>query len=84
MAVLTIRSVPEHVHRALRSRAARNGRSTEAEVRQILAESVAPGGPSGIGEALAAIGRDLALSDEDIDRIEAIRDRAAATPLALP
>ena len=33
MAILTIRNVPDDVHRALRVRAARHGRSTEAEVR---------------------------------------------------
>jgi plasmid stability protein len=48
MAVLTIGSVPEHVHRALRSRAARHGRSTKAEVREILAASVAPSGQPGV------------------------------------
>ena len=38
MATLTIRNVPEETHKALRLRAAENGRSVEEEVRRILAE----------------------------------------------
>jgi plasmid stability protein len=43
MATLTIRNVPEDVHARLRVRAARTGRSMEAEVRVILEEAAAPG-----------------------------------------
>lgn len=39
MATLTVRDVPESVRASLRKRAARNGRSVEAEVRAILAEA---------------------------------------------
>ncbi|MFN7352325.1 MAG: FitA-like ribbon-helix-helix domain-containing protein, partial [Burkholderiales bacterium] len=35
MAMLTVRNLPDDVHRALRVRAAQHGRSTEAEVREI-------------------------------------------------
>jgi len=38
MAAINVRDLPEHVHRCLRIRAARAGRSMEAEVRAILAE----------------------------------------------
>ena len=41
MAQLTVRNVPENVVRALRIRAARHGRSAEAEHRLILAQSLA-------------------------------------------
>lgn len=41
MAVLNIRNLPEHVHRGLRMRAARAGRSMEAEARRILAAACA-------------------------------------------
>nr|WP_275668108.1 Arc family DNA-binding protein [Nitrincola tibetensis] len=34
--MLTVRNLPDEVHKALRIRAAYNGRSMEAEVRQIL------------------------------------------------
>ena len=40
MAVLTIRNVPDAVHHRLRARAAKTGRSMEAEARVILAEAV--------------------------------------------
>ncbi len=40
MANLNIRNVPESVRRGLRLRAARQGRSMEAEARTILAEAV--------------------------------------------
>jgi plasmid stability protein len=39
MAVLNVRNLPEQVHRGLRQRAARHGRSMEAEARAILAEA---------------------------------------------
>lgn len=41
MAVLNIRNLPDEVHRRLRVRAARAGRSMEAEARRILTEAVA-------------------------------------------
>ena len=40
MAMLTVRNLPDEVHRALRIRAAYNGRSMEAEVRKILEDTV--------------------------------------------
>jgi plasmid stability protein len=42
MAVITVRNLPEETARALKARAARSGRSTEAEVREILNASVRP------------------------------------------
>ncbi len=42
MATLTIRNVPDDVHKGLRVRAAENGRSVEEEIRRILAEQVLP------------------------------------------
>lgn len=39
MAMLTVRNLPDDVHRALRVQAALHGRSTEAEVREILGDS---------------------------------------------
>jgi antitoxin FitA len=57
MAAVTVRNLPEKTHRALKLRAARNGRSTEAEIRIILEESVAPKPKLKIGSELAAFGR---------------------------
>ena len=42
MPVVTVRNLPEETHRALKLRAAQNGRSTEAEIRAILEEVVRP------------------------------------------
>ena len=52
MAMLTVRNLPDEVHRALRVRAALRGRSTEAEVRSILTETVLPEGRMGLGSLL--------------------------------
>ena len=65
MAILTVRNVPDEVHRALRVRAALRGRSTEAEVRVILAEAVLPQGRVGLGSLLADIGRRAGLTEEE-------------------
>jgi plasmid stability protein len=40
MATLTIRNLPDEVHRRLRIRAAENGRSMEAEARALLTEAL--------------------------------------------
>lgn len=81
MAMLTIRNLPDDVHRALRVRAAGNGRSTEAEVREILASAVKPESRLRLGEALAALGREIGLTAEDLDTIVQSRDGVPAEPL---
>jgi plasmid stability protein len=81
MAILTVRNVPSEVHRALRVRAARHGRSTEAEVREILATAVKPDKRVRLGDALASIGRKLGLTDEDLAAIDRARDKTPAKPL---
>ncbi len=58
MPVITVRNLPDEVHRALRIRAAQHGRSTEAEVRAILEEAVRPTGRAKLGTLLAEIGRE--------------------------
>ena len=82
MAILTVRNVPEDVHRALRVRAAQHGRSTEAEVREILAAVVKPEERVRVGEALAAIGRKIGLTNEDFAVFESVRDKTPAKPLS--
>lgn len=81
MAILTVRNVPDDVHRALRVRAAQHGRSTEAEVREILAAVVKPEKRVRMGEALAAIGRKIGLTNEDFAIFEDVRDKTPAKPL---
>lgn len=82
MAILTVCNVPDDVHRALRVRAARHGRSTEAEVREILERAVKPEKRVCMGDALAALGRKVGLADEDIALIERVRDKTPAKPLS--
>jgi plasmid stability protein len=53
MAALSIRDLDESVKRRLQSRAARHGRSMEAEVREILTEAVRePGDSAGLFTAI--------------------------------
>ncbi|QRF61543.1 FitA-like ribbon-helix-helix domain-containing protein [Variovorax sp. UC122_21] len=82
MAILTVRNVPDDVHRALRVRAAQHGRSTEAEVREILASVVKPEKRVLVGDALAAIGRKIGLTNEDFAVFENVRDKTPAKPLS--
>ena len=57
MASVTIRNLSEKTHSLLKIRAARNGRSLEAEIRQILQDAVTPKPKLKIGSELAALGR---------------------------
>lgn len=71
MAVVTIRNLPEETHRGLRLRAAAHGRSTEAEIRQILEEAVRPAERVKLGSALARFGKKYGGLDLDIKRNQA-------------
>ena len=82
MAMLTIRNLPDEVHRALRVRAAQHGRSTEAEVREILAGAVKPESRVLLGDALAAMSRQIGLSNEDFEVFNQVRDNTPAQPLS--
>ena len=70
MAMLTVRNLPDDVHRALRARAAQHGHSTEAEVREILALAVKPEARVCLGDALAAMSRKIGLTNEDFEVFE--------------
>jgi plasmid stability protein len=80
MAMLTVRNVPDNIHRALRVRAAQHGHSTEAEVRAILASAVMPEARVCMGDALANLSRALDLTNEDFEAFGTVRDRAEAKP----
>ena len=82
MAILTVRNVPDEVHRALRVRAALRGRSTEAEVRAILEETVLPEGRVGLGSLLTAVGRRTGLTEEEFAGF-AQRDATPGRPVDL-
>ena len=78
MANLSIRNLPDEVHRALRVRAARKGTSTEAEVRAILEDSVKPETRLKLGSLLVEIGREAGLTEEDLAIMEQARDTTSA------
>lgn len=81
MAMLTVRNLPDEVHRALRVRAAQHGRSTEAEVREILAAAVKPEKRVRLGDALASLGREIGLTNEDFAVLDQVREKTPAEPL---
>jgi antitoxin FitA len=78
MVMLTIRNLPDEVHRILRVRAAQHGHSIGAEVRQILEAAINPPGRVKLGALLADIGRHAKLSDEDLAVFEQVRGKAPA------
>ncbi|HMX99648.1 MAG: plasmid stabilization protein [Nitrosomonas sp.] len=81
MAMLTVRNLPDDVHRALRVQAALHGRSTEAEVREILAHAVKPETRVRMGDALATLSRQVGLTNEDFDVFQQVSDQSPAEPM---
>lgn len=82
MAMLTVRNLPEAIHRALRVRAAQRGHSMEAEVREILEAAVSPKGRVKLGSLLADIGRQARLSDDEFAVFEQVRDKHPNRPVS--
>ncbi len=80
MAMLTVRNLPDEVHRALRVRAARRGHSMEAEVREILESAISPQGRIKLGSMLADMGRRAKLSDSEFAVFEQVRNKVPAHP----
>jgi plasmid stability protein len=81
MATVTIRNLSDEVHRALRVRAASHGRSTEAEIRNILEATVRPPQRVKLGSLLASIAREAgALTDAQADGFDRLRERRPAEP----
>lgn len=85
MANITVRNLPDEVHRALRVRAAHHGRSTEAEIRDILEAAARPPERVKLGSLLASIAQEAGgLSDAEADHFDQLRDQAPAEPLRFP
>lgn len=82
MPAITIRNIPEETHRGLKALAAQHGRSTEAEVRDLIARAVRPDANLGTGQALLAIWRPLTLTEQEHTIIESARDRVPAEPMS--
>lgn len=75
MTQLTVRNVDEQVIRALKARAAANGRSAEAEHRELLRSALLPDREAFASRA-SALRRRLRSSIDSTDVIRADRDRA--------
>jgi antitoxin FitA len=82
MAMLTVRNLPDEVHRALRVRAAQRGHSMEAEVREILESAISPEGRVRLGSLLADMGRRAKLTDEEFAVFDQVRSKAPARPVS--
>ena len=83
MATVTVRNLPDEVHRALRLRAAMHGHSTEAEICAILETTVLPPKRLRLGTALAELGRRSGLTEDDFAILEEVRDKTPAEPVEL-
>lgn len=77
MPAVTIRNIPEQTHRALKARARRHGRSTEAEIREILNEATRPDQEMKLGTALKKLGEEIGGFDIEIER-----DRSPPRPVS--
>jgi len=78
MPSVTVRNLPDEIHRAIRVRAAQHGRSIEAEMRDILESAVKPLGRVKLGSMLAEIGRTVQLTEEEFAAFENVRDKTPA------
>lgn len=76
MPSVTVRQLSAETHRALKLRAARHGRSTEAEIRAILDTAVKPETSIRLGALLAAIGQETGGFELDI-----VRDQTISGPM---
>ncbi len=81
MPAVTIRNISNETHRALRVRAAQHGRSTEAEMRDILESAVRPVERLRLGSAMSALSRKAGLSNADFETLDRAHDRTPATPM---
>lgn len=83
MPAMTLRNIPEDVHRALKARAARHGRSAEAELRVILTEAVGPDPAThrkGLGTEINEAFRRFDLTDEEMKGFA--RERTLDEPIS--
>ena len=66
MANMTVRNLPDDVHRRIKAIAAQRGISTEATVRELLDEATRPA--ERLGDVVAAFARDLDVAFPNLDR----------------
>lgn len=84
MPAITVRNLSIETHRALKVRAARNGRSTEAEIRHILERAAKPEDRPKLGSLLAEMGRQAKLTEEERSafKVAVARDKTPADPMS--
>ena len=80
MPTVTVRNLPAEVHRALRVRAAGHGRSTEAEIREILARAVQVEGRVRVGSELRHYSEAIGAEAVGGVELELLRDPAPIEP----
>ena len=73
MPQITVRQVPDEVHRALKAQAERDGMSAEAKARQILAEGLFPEVEPRLGARLQGLAREFGV---DLEGVAFPRDRS--------
>jgi antitoxin FitA len=83
---IVVRNLTPETHAALKARAKRNGRSTEAEVRHILGAAVdTPDISEGLGAAIVRIAQELGVTEDDHRALAAaldeVRDRSVPEPI---
>lgn len=76
MAQITVRQIPDEVHRALKAQAEQDGVSAEAKARQILAEGLFPTDEPPLGQRLRAVAKRL---NVDMEGVVFPRDRSGIT-----
>ena len=76
---LSIKNVPDEVARGLRNRAARNQRSLNAELLDILRQAAKDQAPVTIEDLLAGAQRPKASLDETASKVRAAQDREQET-----
>jgi len=82
MANVHVRNLPDPVHRAIRVRAAYHGRSTEAEIREILEAAARPLERVKLGSLLASIAREAGgLTDAEAEGFNHLRDKTPTEPM---
>ena len=82
MPAVTIRNLPEATHRALKRRAADHGRSTEAEIRDILEAAVLPASQQRLGSALSDLSRKAGLTNANFDGLDPQGGQHPAQPMS--
>ena len=77
MPQITVRQVPDEIHRALKAQAERDGMSAEAKARQILAEGLFPPAEPRLGARLQDLARTFGVAPDGLD---IARDRSGLDP----